>query len=76
MDNYYMWTVHGENDATVANVDFQNAFNGVDNPVDNINVESSRFNEMLRDAFGMFPGAQSEPNDEAKRFYEQLTKAT
>ncbi|WMV19091.1 hypothetical protein MTR67_012476, partial [Solanum verrucosum] len=47
MNNYYVWTVHGENDAIVANVDFQNAYNG----------------------------AQSEPNDEAKRFYEQLTEA-
>jgi len=59
MDNYYIWTVHGENDPNVASVDFQNAFDGVDNPVENNNVENSRFNEMLRDAFGMFPGVQS-----------------
>ncbi|KAG5586003.1 hypothetical protein H5410_046437 [Solanum commersonii] len=31
---------------------------------------------MLRDAFGMFPGVQSEPNDEAKHFYGELTEAS
>nr|XP_016499612.1 PREDICTED: uncharacterized protein LOC107818152 [Nicotiana tabacum] len=30
----------------------------------------------MRDAFEMFQGAQSEPNDEAKRFYEQLEEAS
>lgn len=39
----------GENDANVATVDFQNAFDDVDNPVENNNAENSRFNKMLRD---------------------------
>ncbi|XP_019266286.1 PREDICTED: uncharacterized protein LOC109243756 [Nicotiana attenuata] len=30
---------------------------------------------MVRDAFVMHPGAQSEPNDDAKCFYEQLQEA-
>lgn len=75
MYTYYVCTAHGENYVNVANVDFQNAFDGVDSNVENNNIENSRFSEMLRDAFGMFPGVQSEPNDEAKRFYEELTEA-
>nr|XP_016453702.1 PREDICTED: uncharacterized protein LOC107778035 [Nicotiana tabacum] len=40
------------------------------------NAENSRFSEMVRDAFVMHPGAQSEPNDDARRFYEQLEEAS
>lgn len=32
MDNYYVWTVHRENDVNATNVDFQNAFNGEYSP--------------------------------------------
>ncbi|XP_019240729.1 PREDICTED: uncharacterized protein LOC109220717 [Nicotiana attenuata] len=45
-------------------------------PIAEHNIENSRYNEMMRDAFGTFPGVQSEPNDEAKRFYEQLVEAS
>lgn len=41
MDNYYVWTVHGENEVNVANVDFQNVLGGVNNPIEDNNVENS-----------------------------------
>lgn len=78
METYYVWTVHGESHASVDDVDFQNSFGGEEDSriAENINIENSRFNEMMRDAFEMFPGAQSEPNDEAKCFFKQLEEAS
>ncbi|XP_019251018.1 PREDICTED: uncharacterized protein LOC109229932 [Nicotiana attenuata] len=75
--NYYVWTVHGESLASVDDVHFQNSSGGEEGSsiAENINIENSRFNEMIRDAFEMFHGAQSEPNDEAKSFFTQLEKA-
>ena len=51
-------------------------FDGGDNPTAKNHVENYRFNEILRDAFGMFPEVQSEPNDEAKRFSKELSEAS
>nr|XP_033517647.1 uncharacterized protein LOC104118015 [Nicotiana tomentosiformis] len=76
MKNYYVWTIHGEDIASVGDVDFQNFFGSEGSPLAENNVKNSRFNEMVRDAFVMHPGAQSEPNDDAKRFYEQLQEAS
>nr|XP_033512729.1 uncharacterized protein LOC117277418 [Nicotiana tomentosiformis] len=78
MKNYYVWTVHGESHASVDDVHFQNLSGGEDGcPIaENINVENSRFNEMMRDAFEMFPGDQSEPNNEAMSFFTQLEEAS
>ncbi|XP_019226099.1 PREDICTED: uncharacterized protein LOC109207610 [Nicotiana attenuata] len=70
MENYYVWIVHGEN------YDFHNSFGGEGSPRIENNFENYRFNEMMRDVFEMFPGAESEPNDEAKLFYEQLEEAS
>ncbi|XP_059299093.1 uncharacterized protein LOC132051859 isoform X2 [Lycium ferocissimum] len=76
MKHYFVWTAHGENNASVDNFAFQNSFGCEGSPIAENNVESSRYNEMVRDAFGTYSGAQSEPNDEAKRFYEQLKEAS
>ena len=50
--------------------------NYVESPRRENNVESSRYSEMVRDAFGTHSGAQNEPNDEDKNFYEQLKEAS
>ncbi|XP_019228470.1 PREDICTED: uncharacterized protein LOC109209617 [Nicotiana attenuata] len=76
MENYYVWTIHGEDVASVGNVDFQKFFDSEGSPLAENNAENSRFSEMVRDAFVMHPGAQSEPNDDARRFYEQLEEAS
>ncbi|XP_070043517.1 uncharacterized protein [Nicotiana tomentosiformis] len=78
MKRYYMWTVHGESHASVDGVDFKNDFGGKEGShiAENINVENSRFKEMVRDAFEIFHGAQFEPNDEAKSFFKQLEEAS
>ncbi|KAF3679166.1 hypothetical protein FXO37_04020 [Capsicum annuum] len=66
MVNYTMWTAHGES-SDANDFSFQNY---VESPVRENNVESSRYNEVVRDSFGTHSGAQNEPNDEAKHFYE------
>ncbi|XP_016434597.1 uncharacterized protein LOC107760959 [Nicotiana tabacum] len=76
MENYYVWTIHGEDVASVGDVDFQTFFGSEGSPLAENNFENSRSNEMVRDAFVMHPRAQSEPNDDAKRFYEQLKEAS
>ncbi|XP_075095203.1 uncharacterized protein LOC142173502 [Nicotiana tabacum] len=63
--NYYIWTVHGENHASLDYVNFHNSFGGGGSPIAKHNAENSRYNEMMKDAFGIFSGVQSEPNDEA-----------
>ncbi|XP_075091894.1 uncharacterized protein LOC107830110 [Nicotiana tabacum] len=76
MKNYYVKTIHGEDVASVGDLDFQNFFSSEGSPLAENNFENSRSNEMVRDAFVMHPRAQSEPNDDAKRFYEQLKEAS
>ncbi|XP_070010780.1 uncharacterized protein [Nicotiana sylvestris] len=76
MENYYVWTIHGEDVASVGNVDFQKKIDSEGSPLAENNAENSRFSEMVRDAFVMHSGAQSEPNDDARRFYEQLEEAS
>ncbi|XP_019253809.1 PREDICTED: uncharacterized protein LOC109232493 [Nicotiana attenuata] len=73
---YYIWTAHGENHDSLDDANFHNSFGGEGIPISEHNVENSRYNEMMRDAFGTFPGVQSELNDEAKRFYGQLLEAS
>nr|XP_016446420.1 PREDICTED: uncharacterized protein LOC107771546 [Nicotiana tabacum] len=75
VENYHIWTAHRENHASLDDANFHNSFGGEGNPIAEHNVENSRYNKMIRDAFGMFYGVQSEPNDEAKHFYEQLLEA-
>lgn len=71
MENQYVWTVHGESHTSVDDVDFQNSFGGEeDSPIADNNVKNSRFNEMMRGAFEMSKGAQSEPNEEVKSFFK------
>ncbi|KAF3629651.1 putative late blight resistance protein -like protein R1B-23-like [Capsicum annuum] len=72
MVNYTVWTAHGES-SDANDFDFQNY---VESPIRENNVESSRYSEMVRDAFGTHSGSQNEPNDEAKHFYEQLKEAS
>ncbi|KAM3380907.1 hypothetical protein P3S68_006480 [Capsicum galapagoense] len=50
--------------------------NYVKSPIRENNVESSSYSEMVRDAFGTYLGAQNEPNNKAKHFYEQLKEAS
>ncbi|XP_075091746.1 uncharacterized protein LOC142171923 [Nicotiana tabacum] len=76
VENYYIWTVHGENHASLDDVNFHNSFGGEGSPSAEHNVENYRYNEMMRDVFRTFPGVQSESNDEAKHFYEQLVEAS
>nr|XP_009612382.1 uncharacterized protein LOC104105682 [Nicotiana tomentosiformis] len=77
MKNYYVWTTHEENLDSVNNVDFHNSFGSEEgSPVVENNIEYSRFNDMMRNAFEMFPRAQFEPNDEAKRFFKELEEAS
>ncbi|XP_019240938.1 PREDICTED: uncharacterized protein LOC109220923 [Nicotiana attenuata] len=76
VENYYIWAAHGENHASLDDANFHNSFGGEGSPISEHNVENPRYNEMMRDAFGTFPGVQSEPNDEAKHFYEQLLEAS
>ncbi|XP_019236736.1 PREDICTED: uncharacterized protein LOC109216969 [Nicotiana attenuata] len=76
VENYCIWTAHGENHASLDDANFHNSFGGEGSPIAEHNVENSRYNKMMRDAFGTFPGVQSEPNDETKRFYEQLLEAS
>nr|XP_009629161.1 uncharacterized protein LOC104119378 [Nicotiana tomentosiformis] len=76
MENYYVWIAHGENVDSLNYGNFHNSFGGEEgSPVVDNNVENSRFN-MMRDAFEMFLGAQSEPNDEAKMFFKELEEAS
>ncbi|XP_019246481.1 PREDICTED: uncharacterized protein LOC109226136 [Nicotiana attenuata] len=76
VENYYIWTAHRENHASLDDASFHNSFGGEGSPISEHNVENSRYNEMMSDAFGTFPGVQSEPSDESKRFYEQLLEAS
>ncbi|PHT34076.1 hypothetical protein CQW23_25876 [Capsicum baccatum] len=66
MLNYTVWTAHEESSAA-NNFALQNY---IENPIRENNVESSRYSEMVRDAFGTHSGTQNEPNDEANHFYE------
>ncbi|PHT32664.1 hypothetical protein CQW23_29001 [Capsicum baccatum] len=72
MLNYTVWIAHGES-STANNFAFQNY---VKSPIRENNVESSQYKEMVRDGFGTHSGAQNEPNDEAKHFYEKLKEAS
>ncbi|XP_070051176.1 uncharacterized protein [Nicotiana tomentosiformis] len=78
----YVWTVHGENYYSVGDVHFQNLVSGERSTQMENNVKNSRLHEMVSDAFGFYPGVQSQqnvvepPNDEAKRFYESLESAS
>ncbi|XP_019237604.1 PREDICTED: uncharacterized protein LOC109217792 [Nicotiana attenuata] len=65
-----------ENHASLDDANFHNFFSGEVSPIAEHNVENSRYNKMMRDAFGTFSGVHSEPNDEAKHFYEQLLEAS
>uniref|UniRef100_A0A1U7YJY3 Uncharacterized protein LOC104248805 n=1 Tax=Nicotiana sylvestris TaxID=4096 RepID=A0A1U7YJY3_NICSY len=81
-ENYYVWTVHGENYCSVGDVRFQNLVSGERSTQMENNVENSRLHEMVSVAFGFYPGVQSQqnvvepPNDEAKHFYESLESAS
>ncbi|XP_016549954.2 uncharacterized protein LOC107849957 isoform X3 [Capsicum annuum] len=72
MVNYTVWTAHGES-SDANNFAFQNY---VESLMRENNVESSRYSEMVRDAFGTYSGAQNEPNEETKHFCEQLEEAS
>ncbi|XP_016515558.1 uncharacterized protein LOC107832247 [Nicotiana tabacum] len=77
MKNYYVWIAHGENLDSVNDGDFHNFFGGEEgSPVVDNNVKNSRFNDMMRDVFEMFLGAQSETNDEPKKFFKELEEAS
>ncbi|XP_075087662.1 uncharacterized protein LOC142169665 [Nicotiana tabacum] len=81
-ENYYVWTVHGEDTHNLAYVDFQNLTGCGRSTFFENNYENSQIHEMLSNAFGIHPGVQSQqnvdesPNDEAKHFYELLEAAS
>jgi len=80
IENYFVWTNHGEIDGSRGI--FHNMVVGESSrSVENTNLDS-RIQDMVADAFGMhFGGEPNEnieqtPNDDAKRFYEQLEEAS
>ncbi|XP_070033241.1 uncharacterized protein [Nicotiana tomentosiformis] len=81
-ENYYMWTVHGENYSNLADVDFQNLAGCESSTLFEKNYDNSQMHEMVSNAFGIHPRVQSQqnidesPNDEAKHFYELLDAAS
>ncbi|XP_018632807.1 uncharacterized protein [Nicotiana tomentosiformis] len=76
MKNYFVWIFHGEIDANPGVVDFQKTFSGESSPFVEKNFKNSRFNKMVKDAYGMYSGVQSQPSVVAKRFYEHLEEAS
>ncbi|KAF3664818.1 putative subtilisin-like protease SDD1-like [Capsicum annuum] len=76
MKNYYVWTVHGETNTGGGDYGFENSFIGEGSPIAKNNAKKYRYSETVRDVFGTHSGDQSEPNDKAKHFYEQLNETS
>ncbi|XP_019244468.1 PREDICTED: uncharacterized protein LOC109224337 [Nicotiana attenuata] len=80
MDNYFVWTSHGEIDASDGV--FHNVVVGESSRSVGNNVQLPRYHEMVADAFGMHfdfethESVEQPPNEEAKYFYEQLNAAS
>ncbi|XP_070031690.1 uncharacterized protein [Nicotiana tomentosiformis] len=76
MDNYFVWTSHGEvdgSDGVFYNIVIGESSRSVGN-----NVQHPRYHEMVADTFGMHfecvphESVEQAANEEAKYFYEQL----
>ncbi|XP_019251004.1 PREDICTED: uncharacterized protein LOC109229914 [Nicotiana attenuata] len=81
-ENYYVWTVHGENYSNLDDVDFQNLAGCESSTFFEKNYDNSQMHEIVSNAFGIHPGVQSQqnidesPNDKTKHFYELLEAAS
>ncbi|XP_060182571.1 uncharacterized protein LOC132612291 [Lycium barbarum] len=75
MDDYYVWTSHGEIEGSASNICNHNFVAGESS-------EDPRLHEMVMDALGMYNEGNNQqpvdqpPNEEAQRFYAQLESAS
>ncbi|XP_009615479.1 uncharacterized protein LOC107799504 [Nicotiana tabacum] len=75
MDNYYVWTSHGEAEGSDGNIYNHNFDIGESS-------QDPRLHEMVMDAFGMYNEGENQqyvdqvPNEEANHFYAQLESAS
>ncbi|XP_075106867.1 uncharacterized protein LOC142179877 [Nicotiana tabacum] len=80
MDNYFVWTSHGEIDGS--DCIFHNVVIGESSWSVGNNIQHLRYHEMVADAFGMHfnfethESVEQPSNEEAKYFYEQLEAAS
>ncbi|XP_059295654.1 uncharacterized protein LOC132048990 [Lycium ferocissimum] len=75
--NYTVWTSHGEMHGKSQNFEVAESSSGVEH-----NVQNSRMHDRVQNAYGIHSDFESgghveePPNEEAKRFYENLNQAS